>query len=114
LILKNLQKYGICTLLARVRRRKNEGMFPPAASVICGTLAGVCFWGFSVPEGGLCSKAEEVGGTDGISRIQEVFPELIPAVLPIVFGVNVLVAVDGGVSAQAQRTSAPGVFFLQT
>ncbi|MDY0240479.1 MAG: hypothetical protein RBR31_07820, partial [Bacteroidales bacterium] len=68
-------------------------MFPPATAVICGTLAGLCFWGFSAPEGGLCSKAKEVGGTDGISRIQDVFPELIPAVLPIVFGVTVLVAV---------------------
>lgn len=88
-------------------------MFPPAASVICGTLAGVCFWGFSVPEGGLCSKAEEVGGTDGISRIQEVFPELIPAVLPIVFGVTVLVAVVFLTGVFLLRRNAPPrpVFF---
>lgn len=88
-------------------------MFPPAASVICGTMAGLCFWGFLAPEGGLCSKAEEVGGTDGISSVQEVFPELIPAVLPIAFGLTVLVAVVFVTGVFLLRRNAPPrpVFF---
>jgi ComEC/Rec2-related protein len=109
----NPQKYGICTLLASVRRRKNEGMFPPAASVICGTMAGLCFWGFLAPEGGLCSRAEEGCGTDGICCIQEVFLELMPAILPIAFGVTVLVAVVFVLGVFLFRRTAPPrpVFF---
>ncbi len=56
-----------------MRRRKNEGLFPPAAAIICGTLAGLCFWDFLAPETVLCGAAFWVTALVAIVFLSGVF-----------------------------------------
>ncbi|MFA5444833.1 MAG: ComEC/Rec2 family competence protein, partial [Bacteroidales bacterium] len=104
-----------------MRRRKNEGLFPPAAAVICGTMAGLYLWGFTARAGVLCVAGESGdgmarGAVDSVAActgIQEFIADLIPEILPIAFCVTLLVIAFFLAGFFLLRRSAPPrrVFF---
>lgn len=96
-------------------------MFPPAASVICGTMAGLCFWDYTAQKGALCQAAESacrMAATDDVQAvvtdcmvpltgIQNFTEGFIPSLLTVAFYATVLAVIVFMVGIVLLRRNAP-------